>query len=80
MAIKMSPMINPQIQKEIIEYLGGKGYEVLGIDDPIPQDDIDHTLVKIKDKENNEHLVDVEINNNTGKWEIIGFVNTEELS
>ncbi len=77
MGIKMSTIINSKIQKEIIEHFEVREYEVLEINDPIPQDDIDHAIVKIRAEGKYEHLVDVEINNDSGKWEIVGFVNTE---
>lgn len=73
----MSTTINHRIQKEIIEHFEVRDYEVLEIGDPIPQDDIDHSIVKIRARGKYEHLVDIEINNDAGKWEIVGFVNTK---
>jgi len=77
MVIKMSKTIKPKIQKEIIEHFEVRDYEVLEIGELGPQDDIDHSIVKIRARGKYEHLVDIEINNATGKWEIVGFVNEE---
>ncbi len=75
MVIKKSAKIKPDIQESIIGYFELNGvYEVLEIEEPIIKDGIPHTLVKIRDTEDSEYLVDIEINNETGRWAVIGFV------
>ncbi len=75
MVIKKSAKINSDIQESIIEYFKMNGvYEVLEIDEPIIKDGKDHTLVKIRDTEDSEYLVDIEFNNEAGSWAVIGFM------